>query len=605
MRPDGTMIDTTTVTSLDGTARPRAGRFSIDPLLTAALLAALPAVLVGLRANPGLMQGALINPDSAMRLVRLNDIVNAGAPLHAVMRDGSGGGTILHWSHFLDSLLLLLAAPLAPLLGWPAALHAAGLASGPLAMAGLGAALAWAAAPASARGWLWTAGLATAGAPVLLGYGALGVVHHHILLAAAVAMAAGWAHRIVRAACTPGTGGLAGGLALGACMAAGLWLSPETLPFTFAALGALWAAWFASPTSRPLAHALVAASAAYTALTAFALLVDPPAASLLAAEPDRISAPFVLLGAGALAASLVALGTGSRLRALACGVAAAVSWLILFPAVRKGTHGLMAPDQAAAFFTGINEMLPVSSLRGAVEHLFGGAASVLFLLLLARRQRGAAAAAAALVLAALAIAAAVALTSLHVRFAAYPVCAAAALLPILLTRLSRSSLSPGWQAASRSSALTLGVCVPFLVGIATPSHAVTGRLAVCHVADAAPLLAPYSGAIVLAHVNHTPDLLYATRARTVGSLYHRNPEAYVRLHEALRSVPSDTAPGPLLEATAATHLLACPGSARTMLLEGLPRTTLLDRVNDDHPPAWLRRVGGGGGWVLYAIGDNS
>lgn len=568
-------------------------------LLLAAFIAAAPATLVGLRANPMLMQGALINPDSAMRLVRLNDIVTAGAPLHAVMRDGSGGGTVLHWSHLLDSLLILLAAPLAPALGWPAALHGAGLASGPLAMAGLGAALAWAAAPAAERGWLWTAGLAAAAAPVLLGYGALGVVHHHILLVVAVAMAAGWAHRIVRGACSPTTGGLA----LGASLAAGLWLSPEALPFALAALGAVWAAWFASPTSRPMAQALVAASGVYTTLTLLMLLADPPMASLLATEPDRLSIAFVLLGAGAFATSLVALGTGSRLRALACGLAAAVSWLNLFPAVLEGTHGLMTPDQASAFFTGINEMLPVSSLRGAMEHLFGGMASVAFLLLLALRQRGAARA--ALALAALAVAAAVALTALHVRFAAYPVCAAAVLLPVLLTRLSRSSLSPSWQAAGRSSALTLGVCVPFLVGIATPSHAVAGPMAVCRVTDAAPLLAPYPGAIVLAHVNHSPDLLYATKVRTVGSLYHRNPEAYVRLHEALRGVPSETSPGPLVQATAATHVLACPGAGRTMLLHGLPRTTLLDRVNDDHPPSWLHRVGSGGGWVLYAVGDNS
>jgi hypothetical protein len=56
--------------------------------------------------------GEVISPDSFMRLVRLRDIVAAHRPLHDVARDASGNGTVLHWSHLLDSFLLVLAAPL-------------------------------------------------------------------------------------------------------------------------------------------------------------------------------------------------------------------------------------------------------------------------------------------------------------------------------------------------------------------------------------------------------------------------------------------------------------------------------------------------------------
>ena len=48
-------------------------------------------------------------------------------------------------------------------------------------------------------------------------------------------------------------------------------------------------------------------------------------------------------------------------------------------------------------------------------------------------------------------------------------------------------------------------------------------------------------AVVPADVNDTPDLLYRTQVRTVGSLYHRDIEAFARLRAAWRVPPSDPA----------------------------------------------------------------
>jgi len=131
--------------------------FSRGEAITCFLVAALLDVVTGLRIAPGVLQGDLLNPDSFMRLARLGDILRAEAPLHAVLRDGSGDGTLLHWSHLLDSLLLLLALPLRPFLDWDAALHGAALMLGPVGMGLLGAAVAWAAAPLADRGWRWMA----------------------------------------------------------------------------------------------------------------------------------------------------------------------------------------------------------------------------------------------------------------------------------------------------------------------------------------------------------------------------------------------------------------------------------------------------------------
>ena len=73
---------------------PRPGRVAF--VLTAGL-----TVLTSVTSGPGLFSVGLIEADTAMRLVRIEDSIRAGSPLHAVLRDSSGHGTVLHWSHLL------------------------------------------------------------------------------------------------------------------------------------------------------------------------------------------------------------------------------------------------------------------------------------------------------------------------------------------------------------------------------------------------------------------------------------------------------------------------------------------------------------------------
>ena len=390
-----------------------AQRSCLTPGLIAAgaLVAAAPAAISGLRLMPGLLQGGLVNPDSAMRLVRLHDIIAAGQPLHAVMRDGSsavgGGGTMLHWSHLLDSLLLLLAAPLAAFMGWDAALHAMGVLFGPLCLGGLGVAVIWAALPVAGRGWAWVGAAGVGAAPVLGAYGMPGVVHHHILLAIGATMTAGWALRLLR-----GDEARSGGLALGAWAGAGLWLSPESVPFALMAIGALWAAWVADPARM---RGLLTASASFLLVVVAAWLVDPPAPGYAAIEPDRISLPFVLLAMGATATALLAFGTGRRLATVAFGVVVAGAWLTAFPQMLRGTAGLMSPEAATAFFDGIREMMPVDGARGVLEDLLGGVFATVALAALAWGRPGL-----VRIYAVGCAAGLVALAAAHVRFATYP-----------------------------------------------------------------------------------------------------------------------------------------------------------------------------------------
>src|SRR6266568_4386624 len=65
------------------------------------------ATTLGMRFLPELYRGALFDPDSYMRLVRLLDELRLGHTLHVVQRDDGGAGTLLHWSHLLDSVVWL------------------------------------------------------------------------------------------------------------------------------------------------------------------------------------------------------------------------------------------------------------------------------------------------------------------------------------------------------------------------------------------------------------------------------------------------------------------------------------------------------------------
>src|SRR5690242_2703350 len=116
------------------------------------LLPALIACATASQFLPRLLAGGLLNPDSYMRLLRIEEMLREHHVTYVVPRDGSGAGALLHWSHLIDSLIILLAAPFGLLLDQHAALHAAAMVFGPLCMGALGLALLWAIAP-FARRW--------------------------------------------------------------------------------------------------------------------------------------------------------------------------------------------------------------------------------------------------------------------------------------------------------------------------------------------------------------------------------------------------------------------------------------------------------------------
>ncbi|MDE1897152.1 MAG: hypothetical protein KGH91_08760, partial [Rhodospirillales bacterium] len=505
----------------------------IYPLLF--LLSAGLNILVGLHDWHLVLAGSLQDPDSYMRLLRIEQGIKAGHLLTNVAGDQSGAGVMVEWSRLLDIIIWLLAAPMVPFIGWHKALFAAGVALGPLGVGVLGVSLAWAVEPFSLRRHLWAAAAAAALLPALAEVALPGVVHYHIALLALIALTAGCVLRALREDRWFGfLGGVAGGFAI--------WMTPETMPFVLMAYAALALRWLKTPS----AATLMATGAGVFDVLAFGLFVDPPAGGYGVPEIDRLSLVYVALGL-ILLASATALSRlppkpwrgwlGLLIMALPLLV-----WIIAFPGVIEGPAGLLPPQEAQAFFTFIQEQMRPSGLD-LIVFLLPGAWAVLYAALRAWHERKPNSATFAdaplfgaplrtpLAWAYLALCTAVALWlgANYLLFTSISAIFAAAFLPVALSAIE----AKGGRLAGikRIGLLALILLTPFLAAQAegqTPTPSKAKAFPSCNLLGIAPLLAPAAGQVVLAQPEDTPELLYRTHIFTVGSLYHHGIAGFMK-----------------------------------------------------------------------------
>jgi hypothetical protein len=158
--------------------------------------------------------------------------------------------------------------------------------------------------------------------------------------------------------------------------------------------------------------------------------------------------------------------------------------------------------------------------------------------------------------------------------------------------------------------LTAGLGAPKAAKATVQAGAAGGSGAECSVRHIASLLAPYAGQVVLADVNETPELLYRTKVKTVGSLYFNPVPSGFEARSApgaVRSLLAWSSPGntqtepAAVRATGATLVLACPGQLNANAGSEVVPDTLYDRLNRNEPPPWLERLAAGAGHVLYQV----
>ncbi|MBB5372447.1 hypothetical protein [Acidocella aromatica] len=581
-------------------------------LLPLFLLAAGLNILLGMGAWPSVLAGNLQDPDSYMRLLRIEQGIRAGHLLTSVAGDQSGAGVMVEWSRLLDMLLWLMAAPLTPFIGWHKALFAAGLALGPLGVGFLGAVLAWAVEPFALRRYLWSAALAAAVLPGIVTIAVPGVVHYHVLLLAMIALTAGFTARAWRDNSWAGfLAGLSGGFAI--------WLTPETMPFVLMAYASLLLRWFTTPNATVL---FTTAAGCFDVLMV-GLFIDPPAGGYFAPEVDRLSCVYAAMGLLFLAgASMLTRLPNRRWRGVAGFVVLAALfgvWVAIFPGVVLGPYGILPPNQAQAFFGVITEQMPVHG-RDAVMFLFPGAAALAYALWRGLRRHDRVRALLTpemlkprgdgrVIWLYLALCGAVALVlgAKFLLFVGFSTIFAAAMLPVALSQASVGlAEKPLFASLARVGLLALVFGVPELAAIANASPKQTAATPVrnypsCKLHNIAPLLAQAAGDVVLAGPEAAPELLYRTHVQTVGSLFHHGIAGYMRDRAAWRAVPGIAVP-PEVTATGAAYVLFCPSPARYLLVADLPKATLWDTLEAGTPPPWLSAAGRNAeGWTLYKI----
>ncbi len=543
---------------------------------------------------PAVFAGHLTDPDSYMRLERILQGIAQGHLVNRVARDDSGAGVMVEWSRLLDGFLLLLAAPIAIFTGWRQALFAAGVILGPLGVGCLGLALAFAAKPFAQRNQLWAAPAAAALLPGLQIFALPGMVHYHILLLTLIAFTTGLIVRAWRGdAGWAFLAGLAGGGAI--------WLTPETMPFVLMAYAALLFRWL----EEPISAALVGCAAGFLDMLGFGFAIDPPQGGYGVVEIDRLSLVYLVLSlgllAGALALRQMKKWPNRQRRVLGLGLMLALllGWIALFPQVALGPYGLMDAADRLAFFGVITELQPAQNLAALAGFLLPGLVALLY-----SAAKAAQGGRICWIWTWLSICAATALV-LGVKFllfVEFPAGLAAALLPVMLSDLS-SRLKP-FRWASRLLRFGL-LCL--LLAVPRTATALGGRTtgappASCDLLHINTMLAPYAGAVVLADVSATPELLYRTGIDTVGSLYQHGVPGYLRARAAWRSLPGATPPESLAAAKA-RFVLFCPIEGRTDLVDGLPPDTLWDAIEAEKPPLWLvlRAEDRQTGWRLFEI----
>lgn len=564
-------------------------------------------VLVVVPVDPAqIAGGGLIDPDSYMRLVRMQEAFDHGNWFgYVVSGDASGQGQVLSWSHGLDGVLLLLRAPLLLVLPPDKALLWAAAISDPLAVGLLGLACAWAVAPLAERGWLWVAPAAIAMAPPIFGYGQFGSATHHIALTLLAVGAWGAAGRAAFGAARAGA--LAGLFA-----ALGIWLSPEAVPFAMMAFCTMFLSWAVRP-APGVAAALAIAGSVFLGGIAIAVALDPPFAGHSAAELDRLSLTFLWLAAivcalGWLPRAVAALRLDlvARIAVLgAAGAAGIALWLAIFPRYLSGLDALMTAEAAAALFPNNAEWQPLDTPALFVSVAGAGTAAALVALSFAIRRRGTLP---GLLWAYAGICGAgcVVLATLHIRFAPYQAAGAAMMLPVLLSCANVPALER-WKPVIRPGLLALFLFGPMLAAAfyrPETRYSATGPTddhRQCLMSDAARLLVPLAGSVVMADLNIGPELLYRTRVKIVGSLYLRGTAGAMRLRAAWRARDLETVPEELRVA-GVQYVLTCPGTERSSFVDG-PETTLFDRLNHGNPPIWLRQLPGAAGsaWALYEV----
>lgn len=575
---------------------------------------ALAALVLVANSGAAAFRQEFSEPDNAMRLVRIRDMLAGQGWFDSVQhRLSPPAGVPMHWAQWIDGLLAAPVFLLTPLIGqhaaevvlafaWPLGLLALFMmivvrVCGELgALEGLRREAEWAGAIIAALAF-----------PTIDKFAPGSFDHHNVVLILGMLAIYG----LIRMRETPRSA-----LWSGAALALAMATAAEGLPLVVAGLSAAGLLWLVRPAE--FARGLRLLGAGLTFATGVLFLVLVPPSNWFAPVCDAIGAPFLGFAAvgGGVAIALSYLPAALTLTVLirfsaaaALGVAGIVGLFMLFPQCAGGSYSVLDVDAGNLWIRQVSEARSLVDLLGddpsmilavAGAAFAGLVAGVIFLRSHWREPHG------WVVLAFLLSGIAVLVwqirgttcaTAFSIPFAAWAVAKvrrdyrnkASATRALIFAGVAASSAAAAWASAGQ-----------VLQSSITPKAALTdykarkADAASCSSPEELESLAGVEPGVMLNHFGIGADVLVWTKHSVMAAPYHRNIAGTMTMMNALRS-SSDVARS-IVVGSPATYVLVCATSPETQFYathsaNGVrPEQTLSAMLAADQHPDWLAPV---------------
>ena len=574
------------------------------------------------------VNGLLPGPDSYMRLVRIEVLLNGGDWFSGLIaRSNAPDGEILHWTRLFDMIVLGFSAPLVAFMPMKEALFWGGAFSSPFLHLALGWAVLRAAQTFDPLRRLAPAAIVAIGVlvqPAVFNYSLPGRSDHHTLLFLLFALVVWQMLAVLRSnkddaalgsapdpARDPARNSARHGAWAGLAGAVGIWASPELFSvIAIAAIGLGFGWLFGRNQSAMLRANLWFAGTFLVALVPLTL-IEHGLTGFLTAKYDQISIVSVF-AAAAIFAGWVMITLAQRvlpggwvwrlLASVTGGIVAGAAIYLVFPGFFVGSMAEVDPRIVGFWLSKVQEMRPIdpATAKGLAEFVnFLGLALIALPALIWTFWRQpetrlmTAAATTGLILM-------VAASILHSRFSPYAEVIAGIGLVGLVARLlalreaARSLLA---KTVVPIAGILAVFIFPFIAGNAlNPESAAQTKTASAASASgcnirlmSAWLTKRYRTPVtILAMLDRGPALLWFTRHRVIATPYHRNHPGILAIRQVL-SATDDAAAKAVATRRQVDLLLLCPNASETAFAAG-NGSTLYKRLATGEGPAWLAPI---------------
>lgn len=545
----------------------------------------------------------LIDTDGYMRYSRILDLVQGrnGWFDGWIHWSNSPFGHSMHWTRPLDTLVVLLASPIAPFVGWNDAVYWAALLTGPLLHLALAGVVMWGAwrimSPQAAALAGWVAGLQ----PIVTGYSIVGRLDHHVLITV-LALA------ILGSTLLSFPSRLQSATLAGCLSGIALWVSPEALLIIGISAATLAVWWIIR--GGPL-DILWRWSTAFMVTTVFAGFLELGPANIFAIEYDRISLPYLIIAISGFTSLAVAKfflqrqpkwgqSSTTRLVFLFSTMVLPVALVVaIFPDLLNGPFADTPQRVWDIWLSNVTESQPMGRGENPFSQILGNLTTpflgLVSAIVLARRRSGDQKVLWATMAVWLGILIPVAVNS--TRLALYP----QALAGLPVAALAWSAIMK-WGRGSSITRVAIRACfictaVFIYAVVAIIAHYIENDKAeeagfpftdcgVLELRDEIDSRLP-SDATILAHIDLGP-LLHVTSGRNViATPHHRNIDGILAAYDIMRLPPTEARIR--IENRSIDALVICSPIDENYLAT-IPQDSLYQRLADDDVPLWLEKT---------------